>query len=105
MVATVLRPSILTIFAVACGAVLSGCDFDAVELAIKRKAKEVVKDALTPKPGQTDDNSQTASTGGSPVEKSQDSLTVASFNIQVFGQSKLENRRATEILARIVRRL
>ncbi|WP_166821380.1 endonuclease/exonuclease/phosphatase family protein [Thalassoroseus pseudoceratinae] len=101
MVATVLRPYILACLAVTCGTLFSGCDFDAVELAIKRKAKEVVKDALKPK---TDQPQQTASTDGSPVLKSADSLTVASFNIQVFGQSKLENRRATEILAQIVRR-
>ncbi len=104
MVATAFRPSIPTVLAIVLATLCSGCDFDAVELAIKRKAKEVVKDALKPNTGGTGDPTQTASNGGAPVAKSPDSLTIASFNIQVFGQSKLENRRATEILANIVRR-
>lgn len=38
-----------------------------------------------------------------PVDRSGSTIRVASFNIQVFGEKKLANRQATEILARVIR--
>ena len=38
-----------------------------------------------------------------PVERNGNSVRVASFNIQVFGEKKLANQRAAELLARVIR--
>jgi len=45
-----------------------------------------------------------AQTGGGPQPKPWDAILVASFNIQVFGESKLAKPQVIEILARVVRR-
>jgi endonuclease/exonuclease/phosphatase family metal-dependent hydrolase len=42
-------------------------------------------------------------TSAPPVERSGTTVRVASFNIQVFGEKKLANQQAAEILARVVR--
>lgn len=39
-----------------------------------------------------------------PVERDGESIRIASFNIQVFGQSKLEKPRVMQVLAEVVRR-
>lgn len=47
-------------------------------------------------PGDAADGSSGAETG--------DAILIGSFNIQVFGESKIENQRVAEILAKVVRR-
>lgn len=41
--------------------------------------------------------------GGMPAPKPLDAVLVASFNIQVFGESKMAKRQVVEVLARVVR--
>ena len=81
--------SILLMFAI----VIAGCDAE--------QFAEFLQDAQTPPSvGGRPDTSQPTATAA----RDEDSITIASFNIQVFGQSKLKKPAAMDVLAKVVRR-
>jgi endonuclease/exonuclease/phosphatase family metal-dependent hydrolase len=70
----------------------AGCDWEAVELAIKQTVEN--------KPS----GGTSAPVATAPVAKSPDRITVASFNVQVFGQGKLDRPEVMEVITGVVRR-
>lgn len=71
---------------------LTGCDFERLVKDIANSSKSSSSTASIP------------ASGPSTVGKTDETIAVGSFNIQVFGQSKLEKPKVMQVLARIVRR-
>jgi endonuclease/exonuclease/phosphatase family metal-dependent hydrolase len=71
---------------------LSGCDWEAVQQAIKQTAEG------------NGSGGHSGPVMAPPVEKSPDRITVASFNVQVFGQDKLGRPEVMDVIASVVRR-
>ena len=76
------------------GISLAGCDFE-------RLAKDLADAA---KKGSTPTASIPSGSAQTDVGKTDETIAVGSFNIQVFGQAKLENAKVVDLLAKIVRR-
>lgn len=76
------------------GITLAGCDFE-------RLAKDISEAAKT---GKTPTASIPSTSTKTDVGKTEETIAVGSFNIQVLGQSKLEKPEVMAVLAKIVRR-
>jgi endonuclease/exonuclease/phosphatase family metal-dependent hydrolase len=88
------------VFGLAVGLGVVGCD---MEQAVRELAENVEIDRRV---GPADSPSTAPASGDArPLPESNgDSIRVASFNIQVFGQSKSEKPEVMDVLARVVRR-
>lgn len=71
---------------------LAGCDF-----------QQLMKDIADSK-GSSSPTASIPPEGASTVGKTEETIAVGSFNIQVFGQSKLAKPKAMKVLAHVVRR-
>ncbi len=83
-----LSQHLLLVFAFIAGCAISGCDVENVATLLEGLQADAT---------QTSTTSPTAS-------RSEDVITIASFNIQVFGQSKLRKADVMEVLAQTVRK-
>ena len=86
----------LALLAIAIGAIVTGCDLDQAKQVVETAAKTVSYTRPVP--------TQPASLPGpAPAVRDGGTIRIATFNIQVLGQSKLDKPQVVDVLAQIVR--